>query len=196
MHNFRLAQLWRGDAFVPDEIVGFGARRMSMRDRGSAHIAIDVPPTWLLSAMSFASAFSALSGATAVSMAMQMVRGKLAAVILGPAGVGVFNQMSLVWNLFQVAGQLGSFLGIVQSASNDLARSDDDALHRLMSTFTVLLASASVLLGLAGAVYARPLSDVLLSDGGEHAGLIRLLMIGVPFGVLRATLPCDPVSGA
>lgn len=120
-------------------------------------------------------------------MAAQLVRGKLAALFLGPAGVGVFNQLSLTWNLFQLGGQMGSFNGIVQHSAEAIADDDLPQLKRLVSTSTVLLGAVSCLLAIAGVMLARPLSNLLLSDGGGHAGLIRLLMLAVPFGVTAQT---------
>ena len=89
--------------------------------------------------MSLPRAFTALSGATAVSMAAQLIRGKLAALLLGPAGVGVFNQLSLLWNLFQIGGALGTGNGIIQHGTEAIASDDQPALRRLVSTSTVLL---------------------------------------------------------
>lgn len=133
--------------------------------------------------MTLARAFTALSGATAVSMAMQLVRGKLAALILGPAGVGVFNQLSLAFNLFSVAGGLGANNGIIQHGAEALAADDQAALRRLASTSALLLGGTACLLAALGVVLAPWLSGLLLNDGGEHASLVRLILLAVPIGV-------------
>jgi len=133
--------------------------------------------------MSLFRAFGALSGASAVSMLAQLVRGKLAALLLGPAGVGVFNQLSVMWNLFQIGGSLGAFNGLVQHGTEALVADDREGLRRLVSTWTLLLAVVSCLAAAAGAIAAAPLSDLLLNDGGRHAGLVALIMISVPLGV-------------
>jgi len=137
--------------------------------------------------MSLPRAFTAFSGATAVSMAAQLIRGKFAALFLGPAGVGIFNQLALTWNLFQLAGQLGSFNGIVQHGADALADDDQPQLLRLVSTSTLLLGGVSCMLALAGAIAAAPVSDLVLHDGGRHAALVRLLMLAVPFAVTAQT---------
>lgn len=137
--------------------------------------------------MSLPRAFTALSGATAVSMLAQILRGKLAALFLGPAGVGVFNQLSLMWNLFQLGGGLGSFNGIVQHGAEALAGEDRAALRRLVSTSTLLLGTAACLLAATGVVLAASISNLLLHDSGQHAWLVRLLMLAVPFGVTAQT---------
>ena len=71
--------------------------------------------------MSFARAFTALTGASAISMLAQLLRGKLAALFLGPAGVGIFNQLSLAWNIAQTIGGLGSFNGLIQHGAEALS---------------------------------------------------------------------------
>jgi len=130
-----------------------------------------------------ARAFTALSGASAFSMAAQLVRGKLAAVLLGPAGVGVFNQLSVMWNLFQIGGSMGAFNGLVQHGTEALVADDQEGLRRLASTWTLLLAVVSCLFAAAGVIAAAPLSDLLLNDGGRHAGLVALILLSIPFGV-------------
>lgn len=137
--------------------------------------------------MSFGRAFSALTGASAVTMAAQLVRGKLAAVLLGPAGVGIFNQLSLLFNLSQLGGQLGSFQGLVRHSADALAAEDRDALRRLAATATLLLGAVSCLIAAAGVLLAPMLSDLLLHDGGAHAHLVALVMLAVPFGVTAQT---------
>lgn len=133
--------------------------------------------------MSLSRAFGALTGASAVSMAAQLVRGKLAALLLGPAGVGVFNQLSVTWNLFQIGGSLGAFNGLVQHGSEALVADDHEGLRRLASTWTLLLAVMSCLFAAVGVLFAAPLSNLLLNDGGRHAGLVSLILLSIPFGV-------------
>ena len=120
-------------------------------------------------------------------MAAQLVRGKLAALALGPAGVGIFNQLSVLWNLFNVAGGLGSYLGVVQHGTEALAKNDDDALRRLGSTFLLLLGVVSCLLALVGVLFAPQLSSWVLHDGGAHAQLVALILLSIPFAVAAQT---------
>lgn len=141
---------------------------------------------------SFARAFTSLSLASGVSMLANLVRGKLAALFLGPAGVGIFNQLSLMWNLFQISGSLGAFNGLVQHGTEAMVAKDDPALRRLASTWWILLTGFSCLLAIAGALAARTISNWLLSDLGAHAGLVALMLVSIPFAasaqVYRALL--------
>jgi len=131
----------------------------------------------------FARAFTSLSLASGVSMAANLVRGKLAALFLGPAGVGVFNQLSLMWNLFQVGGSLGAFNGLVQHGTEALVAKDEAALHRLASTWWILLTITSCLLAAVGSIASATISNWLLGDHGAHANLVILTLLSVPFAV-------------
>jgi len=131
----------------------------------------------------FARAFTSLSLASGVSMAANMVRGKLAALFLGPAGVGIFNQLSLMWNLFQTGGSLGAFNGLVQHGSEAIVAKDEAALHRLASTWWILLTTFSCLLAAVGALASGTISNWLLGDQGAHANLVALMLISIPFAV-------------
>jgi antigen flippase len=132
---------------------------------------------------SFARAFTSLSLASAVSMVANLVRGKLAALFLGPAGVGIFNQLSLMWNLFQISSSLGAFNGLVQHSTEAMVAKDEASLHRLASTWWILLTAFSVLLAAAGALVSHPVSNWLFGDRGAHADLVALMLISIPFAV-------------
>src|SRR5438270_1167693 len=132
---------------------------------------------------SFARAFTSLWLASGVSMGANLVRGKLAALFLGPAGVGIFNQLSLMWNLFQISGSLGAFNGLVQHGTEAMVAKDEAALHRLASTWWILLTAFSCLLAAAGALASPMISNWLLGDHGAHSGLVALMLISIPFAV-------------
>jgi PST family polysaccharide transporter len=116
-------------------------------------------------------------------MGANLVRGKLAALFLGPAGVGVFNQLALMWNLFQVSGSLGAFNGLVQHGTEAMVAKDDLALRRLASTWWILLTVFSCLLAAAGALVSKSISNWLLGDHGAHAGVVALMLVSIPFAV-------------
>lgn len=120
-------------------------------------------------------------------MVAQILRGKLAALLLGPAGVGVFNQLTLMWNITNVTGSLGTFSGIVQHGADALAADDHVTLKRLTATFTILLTGFSLVIALVGVAFSSQLSHWLLHDQGQHSNLVALLMLGVPIGVTAQT---------
>lgn len=117
--------------------------------------------------MNFLKSFGALTGASFFSMAANLVRGKLGALFLGLAGVGMFNQLSLSFNVATLAGSLACNNGLIQHGAEALADDDRAAFARLAATMTIMLAFASLLLTAIGVALARPLSDVLLADGAR-----------------------------
>lgn len=135
------------------------------------------------SSSGFVRAFTSLSLASGVSMAASLIRGKLAALFLGPTGVGIFNQLSLMWNLFQTAGSLGAFNGLVQHGTEAMVARDEAALHQLASTWWILLTAFSFLLAAAGSAASATISNWLLGDHGAHANLVALMLISIPFAV-------------
>jgi O-antigen/teichoic acid export membrane protein len=132
--------------------------------------------------VSLARAFKIQMAGSVVQMFAQIFRGKLAAILLGPAGVGVFNQVTLIWNLFQSAGSMGSFQGMVQHGATAMGEGDRP-IRQLLSTFTLVLATVSTLLAITGVLEARFLSDLVLNDGGKHARIISIMLLAVPFSV-------------
>src|SRR5260221_9753428 len=135
------------------------------------------------SSTGFARAFTSLSLASCVSMGANLVRGKVAALFLGAAGVGIFNQLSLMWNRFQISGSLGAFSGLVQHGTEAIVAKDEIALHRLASTWWILLTVFSCLLAVAGAIESPAISNWLLGDHGAHAKLVALMLVSIPFAV-------------
>ncbi|MES2147326.1 MAG: oligosaccharide flippase family protein, partial [Pseudomonadota bacterium] len=136
--------------------------------------------------MNFLKSFGALTGASFFSMAANLVRGKLGALFLGPAGVGIFNQLSLSFNVATLAGSLASNNGLIQHGAEALADDDRDAYARLAGTMTIMLAVASLLLTAIGVALARPLSDLLLADGGAHWREVTVMAVGIPIAVAGA----------
>ena len=118
---------------------------------------------------------------------VQLGRGKLMALLLGPAGVGVFNQLSLLFNLAQLGGQLGAFNGLVRHSADAIAAEDRAALRQLSATATILLGITSCLFAAAGVFWSGALSDLLLHDGGRHADLVALVLLAVPVAVTAQT---------
>lgn len=119
-------------------------------------------------------------------MAANLVRGKLAAVFLGPAGVGVYNQLSLSYNVAALAGSLASNTGVIQHGSESLSVERSE-FARLISTLSLAFAASSVVVAGIALACAGWISELLLNDGGRHWREVALLMVAVPVTVF-ATL--------
>lgn len=131
--------------------------------------------------------FAALTGASLASVGANLVRGKLAAVLLGTTGVGVYNQLALTSNLAGLAGSLASNNGVIQHGAEALSENDQDAFANLSATIIVAVGLASLTIGLSGTLVASWLSNSLLDDGGQHWREVALTIGATPFYVF-ATL--------
>lgn len=133
--------------------------------------------------MSFLRPFAALSGASFVSMAANLVRGKMAAVFLGPAGVGIYNQLTLSFNVGTLAGSLATNNGVIQHGSEALMDENKERFSELVSTMVITLAVSSILITGAALFASRWISDLLLGDHGNHWRFVALLMVAIPIAV-------------
>lgn len=128
-------------------------------------------------------AFSALTGAAMVTMVTQIVRGKMLALILAPAGIGVLNQLQSTTNLLTTVSGLGFFSGVTQRVATAKAAGDDAAISRQMSSATIFLVGVSLLLTLAVVIWSPLLSNLMFADGGARADFVILTALGIPLTV-------------
>lgn len=128
-------------------------------------------------------AFSALSGASVVTLTAQIIRGKILALILAPAGIGVLNQLQSTTNLLTTVSGLGFFSGIMRRVATARAEGDDGAIRRQISSATIFLVGVSLLLTIAAIVGAPWLSNLMFGDGGARADFVALTFMGIPLTV-------------
>jgi enterobacterial common antigen flippase len=121
-----------------------------------------------------------IGGSSALNIVIGIVRTKAMAVLLGPAGFGLFGLYGSIANLSQsIAG-----MGINSSGVRQIAEAvgSDDA-ERIART-TAVLRRASVVLGALGAlllvVFSRQMSTLTFGSD-QHAAAISLLSVAVFF---------------
>ena len=122
-----------------------------------------------------------IGGASIVNIGLGLVRTKIAALVLGPAGVGLIG---LFQNLTQAASNIAAFgLGTAGTRQIAAAGSDSVALARVRAA----LLGGSLILALVGGaatwLLRDPLARWVLSDAAQ-AVTIGWLALGVVFGVL------------
>lgn len=124
-----------------------------------------------------------IGGSTVISIAFGIVRTKVMAVLLGPAGVGLLGLYNAVADLTQgVAG-----LGVQNSGVRQIAEAaGSDEADRIALTAKVLK-RASLVLGLLGAlllvVFAGPVSEFTFGNREQAAG-VALLSLAVFFKIV------------
>ena len=122
-----------------------------------------------------------IGGASIVNIALGLVRTKIAALVLGPAGVGLIG---LLQNLAQTASNLAGF-GIGTAGTRQIAAAGGDG-AALARARAALLGGSLVLALLGGAatwLLRAPLARWALGDGAQ-AGPVGWLALGVVFSVL------------
>ena len=124
-----------------------------------------------------------VGGSSVISIAIGIVRTKVIAILLGPAGFGLFGVLGSIANLFQcLAG-----MGVNSSGVRQIAYATGSGDSAQIAQTATALRRTSILLGVFGAVLlfllSRPVSR--LTFGGEqYAHAISFLSIAVFFQVL------------
>lgn len=127
---------------------------------------------------------SIIGGATFGGLVISLVRNKVIALLVGPAGLGLLGLLSSVLTLgASVAG-----MGLNTSAVRQLAQRADDnegasVARRAIWTFTWPLA---VLGAIAVWAFRRPIAEVVVGDSGQ-AGAVGWLGIGVGLTIIATT---------
>ncbi|WP_407822105.1 O-antigen translocase [Sphingomonas arvum] len=126
-----------------------------------------------------------MGGASAVNVVIGLVRTKVAALILGPAGVGL---VGLLHNLIQTAATLAGF-GIGNVATRQVAEAGDEPAAQAAARTAMLV--AAVVLGLIGAVLLvlcrEPVAAAVLGDR-KWANAVAWLSLGAAALVGTAAL--------
>lgn len=124
-----------------------------------------------------------IGGSTVINIAVGVVRTKVLAVLLGPAGFGLFGIYASIGNLARTLAGMGVNSSGVRQIAHAVGSNDIEQISRTATT----LRRVSLLLGLIGtallAVFARPIAK--LSFGNEQNWLaITLLSFSVLFQLM------------
>ena len=124
-----------------------------------------------------------MGSASVVAFGAGIIRQKLFAVYLGPAGLGLYGVLASLFELLSVLVLLGVPAGLLREASASLGRGESDQVRLLVRRVRwVLMAVAFVFVAAAFLLGDR------LSERFDFPGAwILLLTIGLPAAVLTAT---------
>lgn len=131
-------------------------------------------------ALVHATFWSSLSSLT--NVASQVVRGKVAAIFLGPGGVAVVTQLNSFLNFGLVIGGFGHASGAVRETSQAHEAGDWDALKRVHQTFLFVLTCSASIAMLVGLILARPVSEFLFADA-DYALHVRIVAVALPLSI-------------
>lgn len=105
-------------------------------------------------------------------------RTKIAAALLGPAGMGLLAQATSLQELLRQASNLGTSRGFLKLVAESGGRDDRAALERVILTGTALVAALSALFSVAAFSFAGPIAARVFGDP-ERALFVRLTAITV-----------------
>ena len=128
-------------------------------------------------------AFVIFTGASIVGLACQITKGKIAAIFLGPAGVGILNQLTQLWMFSATVAGLGFFNGIVHHISRSHGDNDTAGIRRQISSSVLFLQIFALGAAAIAVVFSAAISAAIFADGGSRAHYVALIMVSVPIGV-------------
>ena len=132
---------------------------------------------------SLGKAFVFFTGASMIGTLTQVIKGKISAVLLGTAGVGVLNQLTNLWSLFSILAYLGLHNGMVRHLSACWRDQERQAFNRHFSSNMLLVMAFALILTLLGCVFSPQLSHAILNDQGQRANLVCLILLSLPIFV-------------
>ena len=130
-----------------------------------------------------------LGSSSVMQMVLTIIRTKVLAVLLGPAGVGLAGLLTNLMSTAAILFDLGTGTSATRSVAEAHSKNDKEAVGRIRTVVTLL----SIILGAAGCATvffaARPLAVSVLGNG-DQAYLVRIVSLGILFtitaGVQRA----------
>ena len=121
-----------------------------------------------------------IGGSSVVQIGLNIVRTKVLALFLEPAGFGLFGIYATILDLVRAIGGMG----INTSGVRQIAESDGSGDAKRLSRTVTTLRRVAVLLGAFGAlllvVFSTPISQLSFGDA-NHAGALMLLAVAVLF---------------
>lgn len=114
---------------------------------------------------------------------VQLVKGKIAALYLGAAGVGVFNQITNIWNFIFTVSGLGLYNGVVRHVSLSHSENDSKGVRKQLVTSLVLATLFSIVVVIVSFLAWDFIFELLLPKGDEYRDIFFIVIICVPFAV-------------
>lgn len=124
-----------------------------------------------------------MMASSSTGLVVGLIRSKLVALLLGPAGVGVLSNLSIYNNLVVTTATAVAGQGSTRAIAAERAMGRDDRLDWLIR-YTFLVPTAIGLLLLIGsAALASQVAATVMGDSG-YATLVVISAVGIPLGAL------------
>ena len=133
---------------------------------------------------SIAKGFAYLTSASFVSTLLQIIKGKLMAVFLGAAAVGIYSQLMNLFSLLFTLVSLGFRNGIIKEISSSVEAGDEVAIRQHYSSVLIFISLFSIIAISILGIFSSSVSHLLFADNGEKSHWVMLVMMAVPFATL------------
>jgi enterobacterial common antigen flippase len=127
-------------------------------------------------------ATSLLGGAAAINMMISLVRGKVGALTLGPAGLGVMGAYISVTGLVAIFAAAGLGASGVREVAEAVSSGDEERAKTTIHTYRYLSLWLS-LLGTLALALGAPIASQMVFENGEHTLALAVLAVTVGAGV-------------
>lgn len=123
-----------------------------------------------------------LGSSSVFQMALTIIRTKILAILLGPAGVGLAGLLNTLMTTAGGLFDLGSSNSATRSVAEANSKADRDAIGQIRTVVTLL----SIILGVVGCLVvffaAKPLAALMLGST-EQSYLVQIVSVGVLFTI-------------
>ncbi|QOD11855.1 oligosaccharide flippase family protein [Psychrobacter sp. 28M-43] len=137
--------------------------------------------------LSLGKGFAYLTSASFIGTFTQVIKGKLMAVFLGAAGVGIYSQLTYLFNLMFTIASLGFRNGIIKKVSQSIDDNDTEAVIQHYASIFIFLSLFSIIITIIVCLFANTVSNYLFADLGKKSTLVILVLLAIPFAVLANT---------
>ncbi|MGH7991729.1 MAG: oligosaccharide flippase family protein, partial [Limisphaerales bacterium] len=126
-----------------------------------------------------------IGGASVLNVVFAVVRTKVMAVLLGPAGIGLFGLYSSICDLTRSVAGLGINSSGVRQIAEAVGTGDAQRIARTVTTLRRVALYSGALGALLLLIFSKPLSRLTFGNY-EHTGAVALLALAVFFGDVSA----------
>lgn len=131
---------------------------------------------------------TAIIGASQVLvMMLQLIRGKAVAIFIGSEGVGVLGNTMAFTGFWQNALLLGFHFALLRFASEEIKENRVEVVRSLFST-TILVHLMTSFIGISVALILLKQISISLYQSQTFAFPLALVLLGLPFAMLRADI--------
>lgn len=129
-------------------------------------------------------AIGLFTGSSIIGSLTQVAKGKLSALLLGAAGVGIVSQLTTMFSLVSTVSGFGFYNGMARHMAQHWRKEEYEAFRTHMSSSACFLFASALFFSILGCLFSAEISDTLFDDAGERRALVCIVLIATPFFVM------------